>query len=622
VSDFTETGDAMIERAFRRGLTPPERLPIGEWAETHLRLSPKVTNYAGPFRRALVPYLEGLFSAYDDPTIDTIYLCWGAQTAKTTGELICMLSAMDQDPGPTLWAMPTETLARSFSQQRLQPLIDETPRLAEQKPEDLDRYKTLEMEMSRMTLTLVGGNSPANLSSRPIRRLFADEVDKFPLETIREGSALNLAIRRTATFWNRKIMVSSTPSMADGQIWTGLLSGDWRQYWVPCPACGEYQVLVFHQIRIPEKLRDPDEIRRVAWYECVHCRTHIESAKKRAMLEAGQWRPRQEPVPEYDWTPPEPGGRIASFHLPSWYSPLGEYAAWGSVLARFIEAKPYPDKLREVINSDMAEPWEERGETKSEGDVLAHCSEYNEGTLPSDSRPVILIQTVDVQKSGLYYVVRAWGPHEESWLVSYGMVGDFWAIEETLARSYAGPGGAYAVKVCLIDSKFRTGEVYEFCRTHPGCVPYRGEGRSVQPIRWSMLDRMPDGTPIPGGIRLLLVDGQHFKGVLFARMAIKRGDPGYWHLHAGTARDYARQIVAEILVDKTDSKGHRFQEWRQVRPDNHYLDCEIEQLAAANMLGVRFAKQAARPAGDPAKPATPTVQKPKRDPWKPQRFKI
>ena len=613
-----------LERTFRRALSPPEQLTIAPWAERHIELPARITNFPGPYRATLTAYIAapgGLFDVFQDPAVRTIYLCFGAQTAKTTGMLICLLYAADQDPGPALWAMPTETLARSFSDTRLQPLIDDNPRLARHKPADLDKYKKLEMQLRRMTLSLVGGNSPANLSSRPIRYLFADEVDKFPIETRREGSALNLARKRTATFWNSKEIISSTPSLTTGQIWRGLLSGDWRQYWVPCPRCGEYQILAFARIRKPDKLTDPEEIADAAWYQCEHCGARIANADKPEMVEAGHWRPRADPVRDYEWAPPPPGGETVSLHLPDWYSP---WVSFGQVLSQFFLVKREPPLLRVFINSSMAEPWEERGEVKSEDEVLAHCSAYSPGTIPESARVLAVVQTVDVQPDCLYYTVRAWGLFEESWLLAYGVLPDFSALGAMLGRDYSGR----MLRLLLIDSKFRTAEVYTFCRDHPGCLPYRGERRNPQPVRWSSIDRLPDGTQLRASLKLVLVDGHYFKGMLFHRLGIAEGEPGYWHLHAEAGEDYARQIVSEVLVQEVDAKGRASEYWKQTRRDNHYLDCEVEQLAASHILGVRYVteKEMERAAGPPAPPAPKAKQgEPKSGKaslWKATRLKI
>lgn len=619
-----------LEAVWRKAMAPPERMGVRAWAEANLVLSTKVSPMPGPFRADRSPYIVGIFEAFEDPVVQTIYLCFGAQTAKTTAMLVCCLYGLAQDAGPTLWAFPSETLARSYSQERLQPLIDDTPLLAAEKPADKDRYKTLEMQFRRATLTLVGANSPANLSSRPIRYLLADEVDKFPIESVREGSALNLAKRRTVAFWNHKIVVSSTPSLADGQIWKGLLDGDWRQFWVPCSRCGHEQVLIFGNIRIPEGLRDEERIKREAWYECEGCHAPLSHEEKAPMLARGHWRPRADRVPEYDWNPPPAGGSVVSFHLPSWYSP---WQRWGEPLARFIKSKPYPEDLREVVNQDLAEPWEERGSMKREEDVLAHRDPYPPGTVPSDAKVSAIIQTVDVQDDGLYYVVRAWGPSDESWQLAYGPLPDFEALVATFARDY----GGFRPQVCLIDSGgHRAGEVYEFCRFRKGCLPLKGVDYQAAPVRWSAVDRMPDGTAIPGGVRLITVMTPHFRSLLFARMEIKRGDPGYWHLHAETLEDYARQIVTWTLVERKDQKGRRHKEWHQIGREDHYLDCEIYQLAGAHFLGSRYhrglspSEAPPAPAARPAAPASTEGAKQakaqrwpdrgRNDPWNPPPF--
>ena len=591
-----------LTQAWKSALRPPERLGVCDWAERNLRLSPKVSNFPGPFKSERTPYLRGIMDAFRDPSIEVLYLCFGAQTAKTTGMLCCLLYTLAEDPGPVLWAMPSESLARSFSQTRLQPLVEDTPALASEKPANADLFKTLEMQFRRSTLNLVGANSPSNLSSRSIRYLFADEVDKFPVETTREGSALNLCVRRTASYWNRKIVVSSTPSLREGQIWIGLLAGDWREYWVPCPACGALQVLTFHGIRKPEGATDLEVIRTKSWYECAFCEAHIENHHKPAMLLAGEWRPKQERVPEYDWTPPAPGASVASFHLPAWYSP---WSRWGDVLARFIEAKPYPEVLREIVNSDLAEPWEERGETKREEDILAHRSEYGPAQIPAGAQILAVTQTVDVQQDHLLYTVRAWGPMEETWLLSYGVLPDFDALAETLVREYGPETNLHGVRLCLVDSGFRTDEVYTFCRSHRNCIPVKGADQIRQPLLWSSVDRLPrSGAAIPGGLKLVLVQAAHWREALFNRLSIRRGDPGYWHLHAEVGEDYARQICSEVLIERKDARGRVTRSWKQVRPDNHYLDCEVYQLVAgAGILGLRYARTDNRPkVSDPDRP--------------------
>ena len=74
----------------------------------------------------------------------------------------------------------------------------------------------LELQFDGMYLALSGANSPASLSSRPIRFLLLDEVDKYPANAGKEADPISLARERTKTFSNKKIAMVSTPTLTDG----------------------------------------------------------------------------------------------------------------------------------------------------------------------------------------------------------------------------------------------------------------------------------------------------------------------------------------------------------------------------------------------------------------------
>jgi hypothetical protein len=93
-------------------------------------------------------------------------------------------------------------------------------------------------------LTIVGANAPSGLASRPIRILLCDEVDRYPFSAGAEGDPVNLARKRTVTFWNRKIVLVSTPTIRGlSRIETAYAESDQRQYWVPCPAAARIRCL-------------------------------------------------------------------------------------------------------------------------------------------------------------------------------------------------------------------------------------------------------------------------------------------------------------------------------------------------------------------------------------------
>jgi len=90
-------------------------------------------------------------------------------------------------------------------------------------------------------------------------------------------------------------------------------------------------------------------------------------------------------------------------------------------------------------------------------------------------------------------------------------------------------------------------------------------------------DKAPSGKKIPGGIRIISIDTGAFKDLYHFRLGKtidEGGGPMAAHLHSKTGEDYARQITAEEkrIVDDEEI-------WIQIKDDNHYLDCEVLNMA-------------------------------------------
>ena len=179
---------------FRRQIyRPSPRQTVVEWSESNLTLTQRQTEHPGPFSTAVRPYCREPLECWKDPSVSEVTLCWGSQTSKTTTLMAGLAWAIDTEPSPALWLMPSENLARSFSKSRWMPLLEDCPALVARFPSDADQMTNLEQQFDRCTLTFVGSNSPANLASRPVRILVADEVDKFAEATAKEADALDLA---------------------------------------------------------------------------------------------------------------------------------------------------------------------------------------------------------------------------------------------------------------------------------------------------------------------------------------------------------------------------------------------------------------------------------------------
>ena len=128
-----------------------------------------------------------------DPQVEQIVVMSAAQVGKSEILLNCLFYFIDLDPGPVLMLQPTVEMAQAFSRTRIQPTIRICPTLSAKvaDPKTRDSGNTiLHKEGAGWTLDIAGSNSPASLSSRPVRILLLDEVDRMPklIELVKASS--------------------------------------------------------------------------------------------------------------------------------------------------------------------------------------------------------------------------------------------------------------------------------------------------------------------------------------------------------------------------------------------------------------------------------------------------
>ena len=314
-------------------LKPPDLLTVSQWADSYRLLDEKSSALPGKWQTSRTPYLQEIMDAFASPDIEEIIFCKASQIGGTEAILNILAYIIAQDPSPTLLVYPTLDLAEFASSNRIQPMVTLIPETAA-------RYsnrdsKTLELQFDGMYLALSGANSPASLSSRPIRFLLLDEVDKYPANAGKEADPISLARERTKTFHNKKIAMISTPTLETGAIWQALESADERRYfYVPCPHCGSLQTLKMSNVRWPKAVSDPAEAREKAWYVCEICQEVIRDHHKQTMLQGGRWLSDNK------------SGRVSrcvAFHLSSIYSP---WLTFGDIAAEFLKSKAFPFSSR------------------------------------------------------------------------------------------------------------------------------------------------------------------------------------------------------------------------------------------------------------------------------------
>lgn len=555
-------------------LKPPEELTVSEWAGKYRFLDERSSSMPGKWKNEMTPYLVGIMDEFNNYQTEKIVFCKCTQLGGTEAlnNMICFSVA--QDPAPMMIVYPTSELADSVVEQRIKPMLKASK---ETKKHFKERNSTKkELQFDNMYISIVGSNSPSELASRPIRYLFLDEVDKYPNESKKEADPISLAVERTKTFNNRKIYMCSTPTTRTGHIWEEKEKADVeKHYFVPCPHCGEFIELKFSQIRWPddnEKLSAADKA-EFAQYICQECGNVINDSDKMEMLQKGKWEIVKENT---KFT------KTVAFWINTLYSPFTRFS---QIAKAYLIAKDDTEALHNFTNSWLAEPWEDTKLKTNAETVMERQTDLPEFVVPEWTR--LLTAGVDVQETSLYYIIRAWGEYLTSQLVTRGQVTSFRDIERVMNLEYTKPDGTVKlVDLCLIDSGDQTDEVYDFAAMNSEwCLPSKGTTSMVNYFKLSSVNKTSSKAY---GMTLALVDGGKYKDMIAGRMKRENGT-GSWMVFDGIDLEYCTQVTAEHKITEKGGGGKLRTRWVQKtsHADNHYLDCEVYGMAAADILGVR-----------------------------------
>jgi phage terminase large subunit GpA-like protein len=551
-------------------LRPPPDLTLSQWAECNLYLSAEDSSEPGLYNADRAPYQRGILDAISDPTVESVVGMLSAQVGKTLMLKSTIGYYVDQDPSTILVVQPNVEMAETFSKDRLAPMIRDSPalrgKIADSKSRDSGNT-ILHKQFAAGHITMVGANAPAGLASRPIRIVLLDEVDRYPASAGTEGDPVKLAIARTKSFWNRRVVMFSTPGDADtSRILKAFDLSDQRRFHVACQHCGERQVLRWEQVSWADG--DP----ATAVYVCEHCDTGWGEAERYAAVQAGEWQPEH------------PERRIAGFHLNELYSPFRKLA---EIVADFLEAKDSPELLKTFVNTSLGEPWREEEGERVQADIIAQRREPYAEPPPA---ALCVTMSVDTQDDRLEIEFVAWGKGEESWGVEHKVLhGDpgrpeIWdKLTAELGRTFRRDDGAVlAVSACAIDSAGHyTREVYAWCQRHRGrafpLVGRAGAGRPLVEVSKRPLKQH--------GVKLLVVGVDTAKELLLmSRLKITTPGPQYCHFPARYEMAFFHQLTAETRRT-VYVQGRPTYRWTCKKGDrNEALDLRVYSLALIHLL--------------------------------------
>jgi phage terminase large subunit GpA-like protein len=617
-------GALEVERAWCDGLTPDPLLSVSAWADQHRMLSSKASAEPGRWRTARTPYLREIMDCLSPASpVERVVFMKGAQVGGTECGSCWIGYVIHHAPGPMMAVWPTVEMAKRNSKQRIDPLIEESPVLAERiaPARARDSGNTiLAKEFRGGVLVMTGANSAVGLRSMPVRYLFLDEVDGYPIDVEGEGDAISLAEARTRTFSRRKIFIVSTPTIAGASsIEREYEASDQRRYFVPCPHCGHAQWFRFECLRW-ERGR-PETVA----YVCESCDVPIAEHHKTWMLEHGQWRATA------------PGnGRTAGFHLSSLYSPVG-WRSWREIAAAWEGAidkvTGSASAIKTFRNTELGETWIEEGDAPDWQQLLERREEYRIGAVPRGG--LLLVGGADVQKDRIEVSVWAFGRGKEAWLVEHRvLMGDtardaVWTgLRAVLGETWTHAGGAQLPLARLaIDTGFATQEAYAFVRAcrDSRVMAVKGAARGAALIGVpTAVDVTVAGRKLRRGVKVHSVAVGIAKQEFYNHLRLHADvaadgvtpvyPPGYVHLPKVDA-EYLQQLCAEQLITRRDRSGYPVREWQKLRERNEALDCYVYARAAAAAAGLdrfeeRHWRELERSLGLPPPGAMPPITHP------------
>lgn len=548
-------------------LAPPPKLKVSEWADLYRKLSAESSSEPGQWRTDRAPYQREMMNAVNDPEVETVVIMSSAQVGKTEILQNIIGYYIDYDPAPMLLLQPTEKMAEAYSKDRLAPMIRDTPALGK-KVKDAkakDSGNTLlHKKFPGGHVTLVGANAPSGLASRPIRIVLADEVDRFPMSAGSEGDPVSLAAKRTKTFWNKKKVYVSTPTIKDAsRIEAEYEDSTMEQWCLPCPSCGMHQPLSWQQIRFED-----------VTMECCSCKErHTEHEWK---AQPGKWIARKE----------HPNKR--GFHINALASP---WEPWQNIIDDFKDAKHKgPELLKTWVNTSLGESWEDHADDTNEEMLLKRRERYH-----ADLQKDVLVLTagVDVQDDRLEVEVVGWGVDKESWGIEYNIFyGDpgqeaVWKqIDDYLSKEFNFENGErLGISCTCIDSGGHfTTEVYKFCkaREHRRIFAIKGKGGMGVPF----IGKPTRNNREKAALFMLGVDNG--KETIITRLKVEFEGPGYCHFPINEEKGYDEAYFKGLTSEKRVIKYYKGRpkiEWiKKGRSHNEPLDLRNYATAALEIL--------------------------------------
>lgn len=608
-----------------KAMKPPENMTVSQWADKNRRLSSEASAEVGKWRTSRTPYMKDILDCFNDSKVEHIVVVASSQVGKSEDINNMIGYCIDQDPGPILLVEPTVDDAKAYSKERVAPMIRETKCLkkAISAPKSRDSGNTvLQKSFIGGMLTLTGSTEAHALCSRPIRYLFGDERDRWATSAGSEGNPWDLATARTTTFYNRKLVEVSTPTVKGASVIANAFETGTKERWKSkCRHCGEYSEVKFDNIRFPHETIKSKEtgdeqkifvIKEIFWI-CPVCGgiSNEHEVKK----QPAKWVAECPEALELHKT--------RSFWISAWVSPWSD---WNKFCLQYLQAGSDPEKLQVFYNTRCGELWENRGDIADEDTMLARREDY-EAELPDGV--LCLTCGIDTQDDRLEYEVVGYGHFKESWGIKAGVImgkpdtEEVWQqLDDVLDHKYTFKNGVtLKISLAFIDEGGHfTQEVRMHCmmRQELNIFCIKGEdgqtNRDIPYVSVAKKQKIIIKNRYIGQVYVFPINVDSGKQRIMDNLKVET--PGVKYCHFPRRDDYGAAFFKSLLSEHlvvSPQKKKKFS-WEKIpgHERNERLDCRNYANAALQFLDPdfdalekRLREKAAGAAATPKKKAKP-----------------
>ncbi|WP_028856961.1 phage terminase large subunit family protein [Psychrilyobacter atlanticus] len=560
-------GKKKVKKLFKECLDllkPPLNLSISEWADANRILSSEGSKEIGAWETKRTPYMIEIYEKIESGDVREAILMMASQLAKSEFINNIFGKYAHLDPCPMLLVQPTDTMAIAYSKERIAPMIRDTyvlkARIKDANSKNSGNTVTHKMFPGGY-LAFIGSNSPSKLAARPIKIIFFDEVDRYPESSGREGDVISLGRKRLTTYGDEsKCIITGTPTVKNkSAIEKEFANGSQAVWKLPCPHCGEYQVLDFKNLKW---IDDDHETVEMVCNEC-GVLSH-EKEWKRGNQSKGKW------VHKF----PEKKKKL-SYHLNALASP---WRTWESIVEEWIESQGDMEKIKTFKNTVLAETWEEENIKTIDYIALFKRRETYEAEIPEGV--LLLTAGVDIQHNRIELELTGWGLGRESWGITYQVFygnpskEEVWNELYEFLKSdfYFKDGTPLKIFATCIDTGYNTQNVYNFVsdKEDERIFGIKGQGGIVAINNGFRKTKNNE-------INLYSVGVNALKDSTMSKLRIKKSGPGFCHFPKNPTRNYTEEYFMSLTAEVRDPSSNK---WIKIRERNEGLDLRNYSEAA------------------------------------------